>query len=99
MMINEESTEIVSFMTSGAGGSVPGFGQKSHILGNHCCSSGIDVRGFRESSSPIVFYHLKQYLGKPVKDGYTHNTVIAIDQAVKDKSKNKGIIHFEPFNY
>ena len=52
MMINEESTEIVSFMTTGAGGSVPGFGQKSHILGNHCCSWGFDVRGFHEASLP-----------------------------------------------
>ena len=52
MMINEESTEIVSFMTTGVGGSVSGFGQKSHTLGNHYCSWELDVRGFRESSLP-----------------------------------------------
>ena len=35
MMTNDESTEIVSFITTGAGGLVPGCGLKSHIVKMH----------------------------------------------------------------
>ena len=35
MMTNEESTEIVSFITPGAGGLVPGCDHKSHIVKIH----------------------------------------------------------------
>ena len=51
MMANEESTEIVNFMTPGVGDLLPGCGHKSHIVQMHYFSKTFSTFGMVQTNA------------------------------------------------